>query len=230
MSALEDVKVVQRLLGVDDDGRLGLKTRAAFEALGEMAREEAAQIRALIPASHPAAQVPTAQDVSRVQTTGATMTFVATPVDSRSEANILTLHPKVQPYARGLIQVAVEQGIDARVISGTRTYAVQDGLYEQGRSKPGPIVTNARGGQSSHNFGTAFDLGLFENGKYLDDSPLYRKVAMIGKSMGLSWGGDWSHPDEPHLYLKPLWAANLSESQMMTELRRRHDAGIDVFA
>ena len=91
-----------------------------------------------------------------------------------------------------------------KIISATRTFAQQDELFSHGRTKPGPKVTNARGGQSNHNFGVAWDIGIFLNGAYQPESPLYSKVGAIGKRMGLEWGGDWSSfPDEPHFQVVP---------------------------
>lgn len=55
--------------------------------------------------------------------------------------------------------------------SGLRTYEEQNALYAQGRTAPGNKVTNAKGGFSNHNFGIAFDIGIFEGAKYLGDSP-----------------------------------------------------------
>ena len=43
---------------------------------------------------------------------------------------------------------------------GLRTFEDQDKLYAQGRTKPGQIVTNARGGDSLHNYGLAADYVL----------------------------------------------------------------------
>ena len=129
------------------------------------------------------------------------------------------------------MRAAAQQGITIKVISGTRSYDQQNALYEQGRSKPGPIVTKARGGYSNHNFAIAFDIGLFDEGKYIPESPLYKVVGSIGKSMGLEWGGDWrSIVDEPHFQLRPEWAEGVSESSMLAELRNRHDTGKDAFA
>src|SRR5690348_15494967 len=76
-------------------------------------------------------------------------------VDDRSEKNIATLHVRVQPLARKLVREAAKNGIRAVVTSGSRTYAEQNALYAQGRTKPGNIVTNARGGYSWHNFALA---------------------------------------------------------------------------
>src|ERR1700751_2915198 len=61
------------------------------------------------------------------------------------------------------------------------------------------IVTNARGGFSNHNFGVAWDIGIFKDGDYIEESKLYKSAGAIGKQQGLEWGGDWeSFADEPH--------------------------------
>lgn len=154
-----------------------------------------------------------------------------TLADQRSEQNIATLLPPVQPMARALIAAAATAGIAIKIISGTRTYEEQDALYEQGRSTAGRIVTNARGGYSNHNFGVAFDIGVFEGGRYLDESPAYKTVGALGKQLGLEWGGDWqSIQDEPHFELRPSWAHDMSEGGMLAELRARRAANREVFA
>lgn len=151
-------------------------------------------------------------------------------VDARSEKNIATLHPKVQPYARALIQKAAAKGWKFVITSGSRTYAEQDELYAQSRTKPGPKVTNARGGYSNHNFGIAFDVTLFSGKTPVWESPLYTSIAVIAEDMGLDWGGRWTNPvDKPHYQLRPAWAAGMSESVMLTELRRRKATGLDFF-
>ena len=152
-------------------------------------------------------------------------------VDDRSEGVIATLLPEVRPYARALIGKAAAAGIIIKVISGLRTYDEQNDLYAQGRGKPGRIVTNARGGYSNHNFGIAFDIGVFESGKYLDESPKYKAVGALGTDLGLEWGGNWKTiQDEPHFQLRPRWAADLSERDMLAELRSRKDSGKAVYA
>ena len=124
--------------------------------------------------------------------------------DDRSETNIQTLLPAAQTKAREFMKAVAVAGVTIKIICGTRTFAEQDELYRQGRDLPGPKVTNARGGQSNHNFGVAWDIGVFENGQYRDESPSYAKVGGIGKGLGLEWGGDWtSFPDEPHFQIVP---------------------------
>jgi peptidoglycan L-alanyl-D-glutamate endopeptidase CwlK len=153
-------------------------------------------------------------------------------VDDRSEHNIATLLPPVQPYARALVHAAQAVGIEIKVISGTRSYAEQDALYAKGRTIPNTDkVTNAKGGYSNHNFGIAFDIGVFEGTAYLSQSAKYKAVGALGMQLGLSWGGTWqTFHDEPHFELKPLWATTMPETKMVDELRRRKDAGTDAFA
>jgi peptidoglycan L-alanyl-D-glutamate endopeptidase CwlK len=153
------------------------------------------------------------------------------PVDPRSEKNIATLQPEIQPIARALIEKAALSGIRIKVISGLRTFAEQDALYGQGRTKPGAKVTNARGGYSNHNFGIAFDVGVFEGNKYLADSPKYKAVGALGMDLGLEWGGNWqTMADQPHFQLRPAWASGLGERELLAELRTRAAEGAPVFA
>lgn len=158
--------------------------------------------------------------------------------DSRSEANIATLLPRVRPFARALIEKAANQGIIIKVTSGTRSFAEQDELFAQGRTKPGEKVTNARGGFSNHNFGIAFDVTIFKGSTDPEkaktpvfESPVYKAVGALGTELGLEWGGNWKTiVDEPHFQLRPDWAADLSEKDMLADLRDRKDSGKDFFA
>jgi peptidoglycan L-alanyl-D-glutamate endopeptidase CwlK len=121
----------------------------------------------------------------------------------RSEKSIATLNPKAQRVARVFLKTVREAGFDVRIISGTRTYAEQEVLYRKGRfGNPPPKVTNARGGQSNHNFGIAWDIGIFKNGAYLGESPLYAEVPEVGLNGDLEWGGNWkTFKDKPHYQL-----------------------------
>lgn len=138
-------------------------------------------------------------------------------IDARSAKNLATLLLKVQPtFANCLIALKkhfAEKGIDVRIICGTRTYAEQDELYAQGRTKPGQIVTKAKGGQSNHNFGIAVDVGLFRGKEYLGTDPLYREIGpIVAKFPQLEWGGAWKFVDEPHIqYRTGLTLAQMRE-------------------
>jgi peptidoglycan L-alanyl-D-glutamate endopeptidase CwlK len=145
-------------------------------------------------------------------------------IDARSKKNIATLKPEVRPLAAKLIETALVQGINAKVICGTRTYEEQDELYAQGRTKPGNIVTKARGGQSLHNFGIAWDIGIFsaDGKKYYPESAAYEVVGKIAESLNLEWGGRWEFKDEPHVQYNPLGLT-------LSQLRERTERGEDLF-
>jgi peptidoglycan L-alanyl-D-glutamate endopeptidase CwlK len=205
------IRAVQKALGVDVDGNAGPQTWAAI-------------YNRICPGAAASSTSTSAGSTNTTPPTG-------DKVDARSESVIATLLPEVQPYARALVTKAAQNGITIKVISGLRTYAEQDDLYAQGRTKPGNIVTNARGGYSNHNFGIAFDIGVFEGTSYKDDSPKYKAVGMLGQDLGLEWGGNWKTiQDEPHFQLRPNWAADLSEKDMLADLRDRKDEGKAVYA
>ena len=196
------ISAVQEKLGVQVDGRAGPQTWAAIYTT----------------IVKPAAGMPLLEQAIDA-------------ADPRSEKYIATLLPDVQPIARALVQKAAQGGIRIKVISGLRTYAEQDALYAQGRTQPGPIVTNARGGYSNHNFGIAFDVGVFEGAKYLGESAKYKAVGVLGMDLGLEWGGNWKTiVDQPHFQLRPAWARDWSERDMLAELRQRAADGNPVYA
>jgi peptidoglycan L-alanyl-D-glutamate endopeptidase CwlK len=117
------------------------------------------------------------------------------------------------------------------VVSGFRTYAEQDSLYAQGRTAPGSIVTHARAGYSNHNFGIAFDVGVFEGNTYLDDSPKYKAVGVLGTDLGLEWGGNWKTiVDQPHFQLRPSWASDMTGKEMLADLRARVAGALAIYA
>lgn len=148
-------------------------------------------------------------------------------VDERSEKNIATLHPRVQEAFRDFCRKANTAIAPKRWkwICGTRTYAEQAELHRK-YLNGGPQATSA--GNSAHNFGIAMDGGVFDGSSYEGECEEYKIVGRLGRSLGFNWGADFG--DEPHFSKRPAWATHMGEREMMRELRRRHDAGIDVFA
>ena len=124
--------------------------------------------------------------------------------DPRSEGVIATLMPKAQVVARNFMKIAVTAPFQVKMLSGTRTFAEQDVLFHQR-----PKVTKARGGQSNHNFGIAWDVGIFIDGKFLTgknakEDKAYADLAVSIKANlpGIEWGGDFkSFKDAPHYQL-----------------------------
>lgn len=142
-------------------------------------------------------------------------------LDPKSESAIITLLPHAQAAARRTIHAINAQsgqsGVTARLLWGTRTYAQQDALFAQR-----PKVTNERGGSSNHNFGIAFDIGLFRDGRYVTTPAAYQTARSHVDMAGLVWGGDWtSFQDPPHYELSVGGRRpNVSELRVLFEQGR----------
>ncbi len=141
--------------------------------------------------------------------------------DTISESHILTLIPAAQIAARQFLSLVKPSGKAVKILSGTRTYAEQNALYAKGRTTPGQIVTKAKGGQSNHNFGLAWDIGIFENGNYIKNDVPYKTIPplVLPQMPQLEWGGNWiSIKDFPHYQIK-------SVSEKVSVIRGLFEAG-----
>lgn len=108
------------------------------------------------------------------------------------------LKPIAERKARGLIDACATEKIYIALTEGTRSFQRQQALYNQGRTTPGMIVTNAKPGQSLHNYGVAFDIIFIVNGRRTYTGN-WKRVGEIARSLGLEWGGDWKgFVDRPH--------------------------------
>lgn len=118
-------------------------------------------------------------------------------INSRS---ILDLDDDTRHKAMALQLACAEQGIDIIFTSTHRDHEAQDALYALGRTKPGKVVTKAKGGDSYHNWQCAFDVVPTVNGKAVwDDNDLWQRIGEIGVAVGLEWGGNWTKfKDRPH--------------------------------
>lgn len=126
-------------------------------------------------------------------------------MNAASEARLAEVNPQLANRIRSMAADLKAQGINVMVVSGYRSFAEQNALYAQGRTKPGGIVTNAKGGQSLHNYGLAVDVvPLDANGQPNWNVPnsTWQKIGAAGKKQGLEWGGDWkSFVDRPHFQM-----------------------------
>lgn len=109
-----------------------------------------------------------------------------------SELN--TLHPYVKHLAKLFLQECINEDIEVKIISTYRTIDEQDELYSLGRSIPGAITTNIKGGYSHHNYGLAFDaLPVIDGNTTKDREDILNKMGIIAKSLGLTWGGEFKN-------------------------------------
>ncbi|MBX9866097.1 MAG: M15 family metallopeptidase [Burkholderiales bacterium] len=106
--------------------------------------------------------------------------------------DINDLHPKVKALAELFIAKCAEQGVKVIITSTYRDAESQNALYAQGRTATGKIVTNAKAGQSFHNYKVAFDFAPVIGGQIpWNDTKLFNKCGEIAESVGLEWVGRW---------------------------------------
>ena len=111
-------------------------------------------------------------------------------INSRSMSD---LNPKVAAMCSEFVNRCKAQGIDVIITSTYRDAESQNALYAQGRTLPGKKVTNAKAGQSYHNWRVAFDFCPIVNGKcQWGDDALWTKCGEIAEGIGLEWAGRWT--------------------------------------
>lgn len=133
-------------------------------------------------------------------------------MDNITKQRIETLHPSVRKEVTLIIE-EIDRRLTGRakvrVAEARRTDAEQTGLYAQGRTKPGKIVTWAKAGESIHNYGFALDIVLIIDGKEAswdtkkdwdnDKIADWDECVKVFALFGWSWGGNWtSKKDFPH--------------------------------
>jgi len=103
------------------------------------------------------------------------------------------LIPQAKERVERFIALCHEQGIDLLVTSTFRDNESQGELYEQGRTRPGKVVTNAKPGESWHNYRCAVDVVPLVNGKpnWDGSDPIWQTIGELGEQAGLEWAGRW---------------------------------------
>lgn len=143
-------------------------------------------------------------------------------LDAISLTRLSRMHPKVRAESIALYGAACQAltgRATVRITQTLRTFPEQTALYAQGRTTKGPnaskkdplgdTVTDAKAGQSYHNYGVALDIVLLIDDKEVswdrlkdfdgDKVPDWMEVVKVFKDAGWSWGGDWkSRKDYPH--------------------------------
>ncbi|WP_316736294.1 M15 family metallopeptidase [Pedobacter aquatilis] len=134
-------------------------------------------------------------------------------INDKPTANIIAkVHPKLRVELTKIVEEIQDKltgNASMRLTQGLRTIDYQNSLYNQGRTTKGSIVTNAKGGQSLHNYGLAVDFCLILDGKTMSYNEVkdfdgdavadWKEVVTVFKAYGWKWGGDFkSIKDSPH--------------------------------
>lgn len=149
--------------------------------------------------------------------------------DKITEQRVALLHPKRRIEVAYLVNIAEAKfpiNMAIRIVQGLRTFEEQDNLRALGRTKVNPdgktskrpmgyTVTDAKGGQSLHNYGLAIDFAILHdkdnNGSYEElswDTTMdfdkdgivdWQEVVSEFEKAGWEWGGKWrTRIDRPH--------------------------------
>jgi len=149
-------------------------------------------------------------------------------MDKITTERIQKIHPELRDEVIEIyneICKVLNKGVLCRFAHTYRSNAEQNELYNKR-----PKVTNAKGGQSYHNYGLAIDIVLLldkdGNGTYesaswdnkldfdKDGQADWLEVVKIFKMYGWEWGGDWKFTDTPH-FQKTL-GKTIKELQRLT--------------
>jgi len=139
-------------------------------------------------------------------------------MDNITQKRIQKLHPLVRDEVSNIIKacdLALTGRAKIRITQSLRTFQEQEQLYAIGRTKSGKKVTNAKPGQSIHNYGLAVDICLMIDGKTAswdttkdwdnDKVADWYECVKIFAKYGWEWGGNWkTFKDLPHFEKKSI--------------------------
>lgn len=125
-------------------------------------------------------------------------------MDKVTLQRIEKLHPAVREEVKHIIKEcdeALTGRAKVRITQGLRSFEEQEKLYAIGRITSGKKVTNAKAGQSIHNYGFAVDICMIIDGKAAswdtvkdwdnDKVADWYECVKIFAKYGWDWGGNW---------------------------------------
>ena len=127
--------------------------------------------------------------------------------------DINELTPLAQRACRLFMETCRAEGLDIFITETYRSQKRQNELWEQGRNKPGKIVTWTM--HSRHTDRRAWDIAC--NGSNLYDRAVLKKAGRIAENLSITWGGTWTTPDMPHFEITDNWKAPKEDEEMTQE-------------
>lgn len=116
--------------------------------------------------------------------------------------DINSLQPLAKKACTLFLAACAERDIPIFLTECYRSQERQDYLYQQGRTKPGKIVTWTR--NSNHKGGMAWDIAC-KAPNDLYDKKIIAKAGAVAKELGIEWGGTWKQQDTPHFQISKDW-------------------------
>ncbi|MBP3887600.1 MAG: M15 family metallopeptidase [Cellulosilyticum sp.] len=142
--------------------------------------------------------------------------------------DINSLQPLAKKACTLFLAACAERGIDIFLTECYRSQERQDYLYEQGRTRPGKIVTWTR--NSNHKGGMAWDIAC-KTPNDLYDKKIIAKAGAVAKELGIEWGGTWTTPDTPHFQISNEWKEPIKQDHdLINAVAKIISKGININA
>lgn len=135
-----------------------------------------------------------------------------------SSRSLADLNPDFALDVVDFITATQKAGLDVLIYCTLRSVQEQAQLYAIGRTQPGKIVTDAKPGQSAHNYGFAFDGAPLIGGRIAwEDHEHWQLYGRIAQEMGLEWAGSPDYPfrEMPHIQ-QPEWRKHVNSLTQIT--------------
>lgn len=115
--------------------------------------------------------------------------------------------PKFAQAVRDTIDDCHLHGLDAMVFETVRSNDLAKIYFKRGRPPtdeyPTPVTNAPDASWSWHGYGLACDI-ISQSREWSAGVDWFRRMGAIAKRHGLDWGGDWPHPDYPHVQFGTL--------------------------
>ncbi len=140
--------------------------------------------------------------------------------------DISQLNENAQVACRLFLERCKAKGLKVLITETYRSQGRQNYLYQQGRSRPGNIVTWTK--NSRHTSRRAWDICKNIKGEEYSDKSFFIACGKIADELGIVWGGNWKTPDTPHFevgtdWKKPEEVIDLEELAKIRESLERLD-------
>lgn len=131
--------------------------------------------------------------------------------------DIGALTKKAQVACKLFMEECKKRGLNVLITETYRSQERQNYLYEQGRTRPGKVVTWTK--KSRHTSRRAWDICKNQKGAEYSDESFFKECGAVAAKFGIVWGGTWKTPDTPHFEVSENW--NYEGDDEMTEVERQ---------
>jgi hypothetical protein len=149
-------------------------------------------------------------------------------LSQNNKNHIEKLHPNIRNAAKSMLTNLKKNNIHVEIYSSIRTFEEQNALYAIGRNEDGNVIkgekpkTNAKGGESNHNFGLAFDIEIYDNdGKkdWNDKGEHWQATIREGIRQGFTSGSTFTDPKNDFPHFENMFGKTI------TDIKKLYDEG-----